>query len=206
MDPDCGPRPSIELSELLPQDLHDDRRAVVGDYLDNDSSAYDSQDAEAGFHEDYEMNSFIDDTTQESSNDVLSESSSDGETDYMALYKELASRHKMLLNNFQMVADEYEELRYDVLGTDDESDLSNFDEMDDDGLLLVDVSAPEPVVVTELVLSQPQEGSQDAEIFDDAARDRAAGFEAATSADGQGWHNISLVSTTDNHTYEEIEL
>ena len=205
LDPNAGPRPGIEPNELLPTALEENRRAVVGDYLDDQSSAYDSQDADASLHEEYEINSFIDDTPKEASNDEDDASSSDGEAVYRERYKELEARYNMLLDDYERIEDEYAELRYDLLGSADDSDRSDFDETDEDGLLVVDVSVPDPVV-TELVLSQAQEQSQESEISDDRVRNRAVAFEAAVNADGQGWHNISLVSTTDNHTHEEVEL
>jgi hypothetical protein len=205
IDPENGPRPRIELNEYAPDINLEDRRDIVGDYLDDHSSAYDSQDANVDLHEDYEINSFIDDTPKEASNDENDASSSDGETLYKERYHELEERYNTLLNNYENLEDEYFDFRRDVLGSDYGSDRSGFDEIDEDGLLVVDVSVPDPVV-TELVLSQAQEQSQDSQISDDRVRDRVLAFEAAINDDGRGWRNISLVSTTDNHTHEEIEL
>jgi hypothetical protein len=70
-------------------------------------------------------------------------------------------------------------------------------------MVVVDVSVPDPIV-TELVLSQAGEQSQESEITTDRLRDSAEPCEAASSVDG--WHNITMVSTQDNHTHPEVEL
>ena len=93
----------------------------------------------------------------------------------------------------------------DVLGSDFESDLDGMGERDDEGALVVEVAAPDPVV-TELVLSQAQEQSQNSEIDGERIRDRAEAFEAALNANGGAWHNMSMVSINASHTHEEVEL
>src|SRR5271168_1225362 len=83
LDPELGPRPGIVWNESdMSNDVSPETRdELVGEYLEFESSAYDSQDGEDGFgDEEYEMNSFIDDGPQGESDDSLS--SSDGEIDY----------------------------------------------------------------------------------------------------------------------------
>jgi hypothetical protein len=104
--------------------------------------------------------------------------------------------------NYSALAEEYSDLREEIFGS--ESDLDE-DERDEDGLVVVNASAPDPVV-TELILSQAQEQSQASEIGDERIWDRAVAFQAVSSEDGRGWHSISLVSARDNHSYEEVEL
>jgi hypothetical protein len=174
---------------------------VVGDYLDNDSSAYDSQDEDPEFHEEYEINSFIDDDPPATS-DGEDGSSSDSETDYKLKYTQLSAAHSNLQMSYSVLAENYEGLRADIFGS--ESDL-DMDDGDEDGLIVIDVSAPDPVV-TELILSEAQGQSQTSEIGNERIRDRAVAFQAASSEDGRGWHSISLVSARDNHSHEEIEL
>jgi hypothetical protein len=104
--------------------------------------------------------------------------------------------------SYGALVEDYAELRAEAFGS--ESDL-DIDERDEDGLVVVDVSAPDPVV-TELVLSQAQEQSQTSEIGEERIWDRAVAFQAVSNEDGRGWHSISLVSAKDNHSHEEIEL
>lgn len=210
LDPEAGEagtRPAITMDEYS-DDLVDDptRRDIVGTYLDDDSSAYDSQDAaDHHFNEEYdEQDSFIDDESEvEADPNAHDESSSsDGETDYKAKYNEIRAAHSLLIDDYGNLADEFDDGKRDVLGSDFDSG-SDMEERDEDGMLVVDVAVPD-ALVTELILSQAQEQSQNSEITDDRLRDRVQGFDAALSVDG--WHNITMVSTEDNHTHAEIEL
>ena len=72
---------------------------MTGDFLDCNSSAYDTQDEEKEFREEYETNSFIDDEViPDDPEDEDTQSSSDGESDYKTRYvqlqAELAATHK----------------------------------------------------------------------------------------------------------------
>jgi len=200
VDPEVGPRPKIEVNETADADRND-RREIVGDYLDDHSSAYDSQDENPKFSEEYEVNSFIDDDSQSSA----SASSSDGETDYKLRYNQLLTVHEMLVYDYEDLATEYREFRRDVLGSDFESDPDDIGERDDEGALVVEVAAPNPVV-TELILSQAQEQSQNSEISSERVRDRVEAFETALNVHDGAWHNMSMVSTNASHTHEEVEL
>ena len=168
--------------------------------MDGESSAYDSQDEDPEFHEEYELDSFIDDDSQDTS-DEEDAAFSDGE-DYKSKYTQLSAVHRNLQMSYSALAEECTDLREGIFGS--ESDL-DMDERDEDGVVVVDVSAPDPVV-TELILSQAQEQSQASEIGDERIWDRAVAFQAVSSEDGRGWHSISLVSARDNHSYEEVEL
>jgi len=104
----------------------------------------------------------------------------------------------MLLDDYGNLAEEFDDFKGDVLDSG-----SDMEERDAEGMLVVEVPVPDPLI-TELVLSQAQEQSQNSEITDDRLRDRVQAFDAALSVDG--WHNITMVSTEDNHTHAEIEL
>jgi hypothetical protein len=199
----AGARPGIEPNEYAQVDT-DNRRAVVGDYLDDESSAYDSLDEDPKFSEEYEVNSFIDDDSQ-SSDGEDGASSGGGETDYQLRYNQLLTVHEMLVYDYDDLATEFREFRKDVLGSDFESDSDDMGERDDEGALVVEVAAPDPVV-TELVLSQAQAQSQNSEIDGERIRDRAEAFEAALNANDGAWHNMSMVSINASHTHEEVEL
>jgi hypothetical protein len=208
LDPEAGPRPAIAKDEYSEETLDDHvRRTVVGNYLDDDSSAYDSQDAadaaDAHFNEAYdEQDSFIDDESQKDSDKNHDDSSSDGETDWKERYDRLRETHAFLLDDYENLTDRYNNMERDFFGSDFDSG-SDMEERSESEVLVVDVSVPDPVV-TELVLSQAGEQSHDSELTGDGLRDRAEAFEVASNVDG--WHNITMVSTQDNHTYPEIEL
>jgi hypothetical protein len=204
-DPEAGPRPAIGKTEYSEETLDDaSRRIIVGNYLDDDASAYDSQDAADGhFNEDYdEQDSFIDDDSQPDIDAHDDSSSTDGETDWKEQYDQLRAAHEHLLDDYDNLEDKYDGLKRDFLGSDFESG-SDMEERDENGVLVVDVTVPDPAV-TELVLSQAEEQSQNSELNSDRIQDRVEASEAASSADG--WHNITMVSTQDNHTHPEIEL
>jgi hypothetical protein len=233
MDPELGPRPTIALSEyeLADNVTFEERADLLGSCLDFDSSAYDSQD-ERNCHEDeYEINSFIDDDSPQNSEDGNDSSSSDGETDYKEKFRRLQATHQTLIEDYANLIDEHEELKQDVLGSDYDG-FEDMGEVEEEGMVIVDVSPPDPVLA-ELVLSQTdtesQNGSQDAsraseapdslveelvhlgakghsqesEVSAGRAKARAEAFEAAV--DGR-WHDISMVSTNGNHSREEVEL
>jgi hypothetical protein len=209
LDPEAGPRPEIVVDEYASDDEQitnpDLRREMVGDYLDDDSDAYDTLDDDSDHRSEY-TGSFIDDASI--SDDVEHEevSFSDGETDYKQLNNELQARYDRLLANYANLVDEHDDMMRDFLGSDygrsDDSIASDIEDVDEEGLLMVTVSNPDPAVA-ELVLSQAEEQSQESEISAGRLRDRARAFEAV---DDGGWQNISLVSSGDNHTHEEIEL
>jgi len=214
IDPEAGLRPAIAADDYSEEMIEGPaRRAIVGNYLDVDSSAYDSQDAADNhyaahnhFKEDYdEQDSFIDDDSQPDSDSPDDSSSSDEEADWKERYDRLQEAHTSLLNNYGELADDYDDLvvRYDDLERLNDVSGSDMEERDESGMLVIEVPVPDPIV-TELVLSQAQEQSQSSEITPDRIRSRVEAFEAASSVDG--WHNISMVSTQDNHTHPEIEL
>lgn len=154
-DPEQGPLPELahNASDTDYMSL-DGREALVGDYLDFDSSAYDSHDemSESGRNEDYELDSFIDDESQASNMD--NSSSSDGETDWKEDFKELDIAHRSLIDDYITLADEHEEFRREILGSDTEN-WNDSEEYDEEGMHLVDVNVPDPVI-TEFVLSHAE--------------------------------------------------
>jgi hypothetical protein len=208
IDPEAGPRPEIEpgpYAQILIADLGRDRSNIVGDYIDEE---YDTLDENPDYRSEYDTeDSFIDDASidgfEHGDEDV---SPSDGEKDYKQIYKDLQTTHHHLIADYCELAERHDDVMKDLMGSQYDSDELNDSDtgnMDEEGALMVTVSNPDPVVA-ELVLSQAQEQSQESEISADRLRDRAKAFEAAD--DGQGWQNISLISTGDNHTHEEVEL
>jgi hypothetical protein len=208
IDPEAGPRPGIEpgpYAQILMADLGRDRSNIVGDYIDEE---YDTLDENPDYRSEYDTeDSFIDDASidgfEHGDEDV---SPSDGEKDYKQIYKDLQTTHHHLIADYCELAERHDDVMKDLMGSQYDSDELNDSDtgnMDEEGALMVTVSNPDPVVA-ELVLSQAQEQSQESEISADRLRDRAKAFEAAD--DGQGWQNISLISTGDNHTHEEVEL
>ncbi|KAH7319048.1 hypothetical protein BKA65DRAFT_437717 [Rhexocercosporidium sp. MPI-PUGE-AT-0058] len=203
----AGRIPQITLDAYMDEVVVDSAvvKEIVGDCLDYDSSAYDSQDSADNFQEEYEVNSFIDDE-EVPDTESEDEAESSSETDWEAKFKALQTQHAGLQKDFNDLIEVHYELRRDVFGsdmpteTDEDGEID--DEMDEDGMLIVDVSTPNPIA-TDIILSQAREQSQDSELSDGRIRDRAEAFEAAR--DG-GWHDISLTSVAGNHTHAEIEL
>ena len=192
-----------------------ERDELVGDYLDYDSSAYDSMDALSNGKADtaYEVNSFIDDESQDSP-DEEDDDSLDEEPDYKKKFEELEAIHRVVCNELVELENEHEglekayadlemdheEMRRDFLGSDYEGE--NSDEVDEHGALVIDVPPLEPVVA-EVVIEHAQGESQQSDLSAERIQDRVEAFEAANE---QSWHNISMVSVRANHTFEEVEL
>jgi hypothetical protein len=192
-----------------------ERDELVGDYLDYDSSAYDSMDALSNGKADtaYEVNSFIDDESQDSP-DEEDDDPLDEEPDYKKKFEELEAIHRVVCNELVELENEHEglekayadlemdheEMRRDFLGSDYESE--NSDEMDEHGALVIDMPPLEPVVA-EVVIEHAQGESQQSDLSAERIQDRVEAFEAANE---QSWHNISMVSVRANHTFEEVEL
>ncbi|KAK0124050.1 hypothetical protein ONS95_009036 [Cadophora gregata] len=204
----AGPLPQIALDEYTDEVVVESTviKELVGDCLDYDSSAYDSQDSAAKLEEQYENNSFINDEDIPEPESEEESDSSSGEVDWEAKFKELQNQHLGLQNNFNDLAVRHYEFRKEILGSDmsseaDDDDVDE-DDFDEDGMLIVEVTPPDPIA-TDIVLSQAGEQSQDSEVTEERIRDRVEAFEAAR--DG-GWHEMSLASVSGNHTYAEIEL
>lgn len=201
-------RPSVAMDDYTDTCLEDEERLnVVGDVLDDDSSAYDTQDeTQQSLNEEYEMNSFIDDPASdgEPEEDLLS--SSDGEDDYQVMYRELQASHTTLTTNYRQLESDLREFRIAIMGSDFDEDDED-EERDEYGMLLVVPDEPK-ITTTELILSSAEEQSGESgdEISDRRIMDRAEAFEAVNGTNGLSWHNISLVSTSNNHTYPEVEL
>ena len=163
LDPDLGPRPGLTFSEYdINNNMDVDERAeLLGDCLDFDSSAYDSQD-ERDRHEDvYEVNSFIDDDSLRNFQDEDNDASSDEEIDYKEKFQHLQTEYRNLLDEYCDTIDAHEEFKRDMMGSDYESTYGS-DEFGKDEIVVVDVTPPDPVV-TELFLSQSEEQSQEKE-------------------------------------------
>lgn len=209
VEPVLGPayKPIITLDQYTDQELEgEDRLAIVGDYLDDDSSAYDTQDSQYKFDPgEYEQNSFINDAASDMEEEANSDngSSSDTEEDiWKAKYQELLTSYTTLASDHRMLDFEYRDLKMEI-GLDDDED--DDDERDEDGMLIIGI--PEPrILTTEVIISSDEEQSDSSEIPEDRIMRRAEAFEAVNGVSGRSWHEISLVSTTNNHTHEEIEL
>jgi hypothetical protein len=212
IEPEAGLCPGFEVGDfandayLASQDIRD----IVGNYLDNDSDAYDTVDEDADYQSEYDSeDSFIDDGSIHDSQDADEDgkfSSTDNVAYYKALFNELERKNSRLVRRHEGVMQYLvdSDFEYDSSSS-EESEVSNdfdIEEIDEYGALIVNASAPDPTVF-ELVLSQAQEQSQESEIPAAGIRDRVRAFEAAA---GGEWNNISMVSTGDNHTLPEIEL
>jgi hypothetical protein len=213
-DPEAGPRPGCEpgeyaqfhLDSLEPE--HQNRKNIVGDYIDDHSDAYDTVDENSEYRSEYDSeDSFIDDASIHDPERERKDGSfaSEEKVDYKQLFNDFQRKyyglvrvHEDMMKNLVDLEYEYHESGSDV------SNLSEVEEIDKCGAMVVDVSIPDPAV-TEIVLSQAQDQSQESEISEGRLRDRAKAFKAV-DVHGEGWHSISLVSTRDNHTHEEIEL
>ncbi|CZR54852.1 uncharacterized protein PAC_04736 [Phialocephala subalpina] len=219
LDPEGGSLPQIAINKRTDNFVESDRlKLVVGPCLDYDSSAYDSQDSDPEFREDYDYeDTFIDDpnSDDEGGDDGSSQDedpSKDEEPDYEAMYNQVRAQNDTLrdqqnniIKAYDALHEEHRDLRREVglySSEDDESDEMDEDEMDDDGVLVVDVTTPNPVV-TEIFVAQAQEQSQESEVTEDRIRARVEAFEAAQDGD---WHDVTMMSTTGNHTFPEIEL
>jgi hypothetical protein len=147
----------------------DDIEGIIGvdDYLDVQSSAYDSQDEDSEFHEEYEVNTFINDDSETSDNE--NDTPSDEETNYKQEFVELQKLHAdkiksydKLLTAFISLDKEFTNFRQDVMELDYESD--NGSKYNEEGLLIVPDIAPEPVL-TEVILSATHSQSEESAII-----------------------------------------
>jgi hypothetical protein len=233
IDPNLRSKPSITVNEDdTDSTLNTDERAeLMGDVLDFDSSAYDSQD-ERGEHDDaYEIDSFIDDDSIDNSSDDGDDSSSDEGIDYKKKFLELQKSYFNITEEYHDYVEESEEFRRYVLGSDYESSHEEDDlGPTEDGVVMVDAPAPDPVLA-EVVLSQSEQdsespsldaesadslvdeiilatagGQEESQNSDDPAEEVDARAEAYELALDGRWHDVSLVSTGGNHSHEEAEL
>lgn len=200
---------------------------LVGDCLDFDSSAYDSQDERDEHNDEYEIDSFIDDESirdSEEEDDSLSDD--EDEIDYKQKFLELRTDYFNLVDEYGETVEEYEEFKQIVMGSDYEGYDSDELEMNEEGIVIVDVPPPDPVLA-EVILSQSMQESQSQDLGDsDSLADELA--QATTEGESQKselltegensraevyelaldgrWHDVSLVSTSANHSYEDVEL
>lgn len=176
-------------------------KEMVGECLDYDSSAYDSQDSGGNLEEEYEVNSFVDDD-HEPPTDSDDDSPNDEEPDWEARYKELERKFGRMADAYEDIVDDHLDLGGDVpdLNIDTPSESESMDE--DDLMLIIDAVAPEPVAA-DIVLSEDSQSSSSLEMSPDRLRDRQDAFIAARNG---GWHDISLASVSNNHTTAEVEL
>lgn len=226
---DLRPIPRIVHGEVDTNSTLDDegRIELMGDILDFDSSAYDSQDERDGHDDLYEINSFIDDESSLNFQDGGEDSSSDEETDYKQKFFELQNDYFELVDEYGSYVEEHEEMKRYFLGSDYESSQGPDDDLEftEDGAVMVDIPPLDPVL-TEVVLSQSLQESQSQEAgppdsfedelvsateghspksdaLNDEENARAEAYDLAV--DGR-WHEVSLVSTGGNHGDEEAEL
>jgi hypothetical protein len=167
---------------------------ATGHYLDG-ASAYDSASNVA--EDEYEWNSFIDDSLVDIGNNEDTDGSTSDDTDYKARYEQLLSAHSNLEQEHDDLINDHEAFRRDVLG----SDYEDSEDTDEPQFDIVDIQVQDPPV-SEIVLSHVQGDSQSSVISSRRLRTRVDAFLAAP----EDWHNISLMSTGDNHTEEELEL
>ncbi|TGO71723.1 hypothetical protein BELL_0538g00070 [Botrytis elliptica] len=140
-------------------------RVLIGDtHLDYQSSAYDTQDedSELVLNEDYEVDSFIDNSEvlESDSESETSDSESEGEVDYKSAFKKLQANFDLLMNDYCELADAFEEFRHDMLGTSEEEDDGDMEDNDEEegvrrdelGAHVVDVLVKQGELVVEDVL------------------------------------------------------
>lgn len=140
-------------------------RVLIGDtHLDYQSSAYDTQDedSELGLKEDYEVDSFIDDSEvlEFKSESETSDSESEGEVDYKSAFKKLQANFDLLMNDYCELMDEFDEYRHEMLGTSEEEDDKDREDNDEEegvrrdelGAHVVDVLVKQGELVVEDVL------------------------------------------------------
>lgn len=157
---------------------------LLEDYLDG-SSAYDSV-SDAG-NEEYEINSFIDNTPNDASDsdDDDGESSSNlsevSETDYKDLHHKVSAENTKLHTAFRNLIEEFKQYRVMIAGSDYHS---NSDPCEADY----------------------QGESHASAVGQSQMAKREEAFDAAQDVENGGWHRIFLMSTGDNHTKEEVEL
>ncbi|CZT46787.1 uncharacterized protein RSE6_07276 [Rhynchosporium secalis] len=197
-----GPMPQITYDDYMEEVVVDSAvvKEIVGDCLDYDSSAYDSQDEVQEFAEEYEDNSMIDDEQISEAETDDETSSSEEKEDWEAKFKALQTRHFELVTAYEDLEEEHEDFRREML--DDFDDIMEDTDMDVDGMLIVDVATPNPVA-TDIILSQAREQSQDSEVSEERIKDRVDAFEAAREGE---WHGVELISVAGNHSIAEIEL
>lgn len=167
---------------------------VTGNYLDG-ASAYESAPTSA--ENECEINSFIDDSSVDIGIDEHTDASASDDVEYKTQLEELASASCNLEQEREDFMDDHEAFRRDMLGS-DSNDSGNQDELDFD---VVNIEVQDPPI-SEVVLFHVQGDSQSSAISISRLRTRADAFLAAP----EGWHNISLMSTGDNHTEESQEL
>ncbi|KAH8597616.1 hypothetical protein B0O99DRAFT_80484 [Bisporella sp. PMI_857] len=162
---------------------------VVGDVIDYDSSAYDTQDAaEPGeFYEEYLRGSDIDD-------EEIEELSTIEDMQPMSDVEMTASQQALEL-----------EAEINDLVAEDNSEGSESDDQVQDNIDGVEMEENE----ASLVMVDKPSGPNSDEMQDysgprlQRARDDVG---AAKAVGGQNWHNASLLSITADHTHPEREL
>lgn len=209
------PRMAYEINSDI-RDVYDEETLIsLADicepYLDCGSSAYDSQDDDPKFTEEYETNSFIDDEEPEEDSEEEIASSDDDEVDYKEKFKKLQESHRVLQHNHaatenrhMALKSDFQEFRRDILGSDHDSEgMYGSEDVDEEGVLLVDVTPPDPVV-TEVILSDSDEGAPDSlmgELRDKSIKEKMSTADAESDVEG-----YTMVTPQNNHTMEELEL
>lgn len=193
LDPEASPLPGIALDEESDQVCHGRKaKTVVGPCLDYESSAYDSMDSDQEFQEEYDANdSFIDDSESTSEDDGSEDEdgSNEDEPDYKAMYRRLKETHNELIDDYVGIDNAFRTFRREIGiddsdsdGMDDDDELED-EEVDEDGMFIVEVKNPDPVT-TEIIVSHALEESQESQINDERIRARARAFEAAQRPSG----------------------
>ncbi|KAF7961182.1 hypothetical protein EAE96_000848 [Botrytis aclada] len=187
-------------------------RGLIGNtHLDYQSSAYDTQDedSELVLHEDYEIDSFIDNSEvlEPDSESETSDSESEGEEDYKSAYKKLQVDFDLLMNDYCELADDFAEFRHDMLGTSEEEgdgDTEDNDEeegvrRDEVGAHVVDVLVKQGELVVEDVLVSSFRSVSGEEGEGDVAGDEFRDEEL----EGDGAAIIEVISITSADSREE---
>lgn len=114
-------------------DSHYARELIGETHLDYESSAYDTQDEDprAVENEDYETNSFVaaDEDLDPDSESGISDNGS--EMDYKAEFEKLQEQHTELRSDYFNLVDEFSQFKYDILGTSEEFDEDEDEDLED---------------------------------------------------------------------------
>lgn len=213
LDEGLHPRMTYEINPNF-RDVYDEETLISLEdicepYLDCGSSAYDSQDDDPKLAEEYETNSFIDDEEPEENSEENSSSDED-EIDYEEKFKKLEVSHRALQQNNAATENrhnalklDFQDFRRDVLGSDYESEgLYDSEEMEEEGVFLVDVTPPDPVV-TEVVLSD-SESTPDSLMGE--LHEKSIKQEFSTADGESDEEGYTMVTPLNNHTIRELEL
>ncbi|KAM3069264.1 hypothetical protein ACMFMG_010773 [Clarireedia jacksonii] len=161
-------RPRVFLNEYDSDSAESDtKQEIQEEHLDYQTSAYDTQDEDGDFDEDYEQNSFIDDEvveepeSEEDDNDeeMGTDDEVEEKTDFKQAFENIQKSYQELLADHSALMLEHDEMKRDFLGSDYEEDeeMNATDIINEEGMHVVDAERPE-VRLAEVVVSSSFRG------------------------------------------------